>query len=213
MHTASEQWNSRIGPGTQEATDYTGRQIKKAAYKQQGSQYGWILEYIMPLDKGGADTTDNVWIVSYEAHLLRSGKITYTIDGVRYQVQKDGEGGYGIYKVGDKKINFWEREFGDVAEAEDFTGRVIQKGAFGQQWSRYGWDIDHIQPLSLGGKDADENKQIVHVMTNDEKADKTTFITEDGRQFQVQKTSRVEPAYWANGYDYSEKKYCIVEIK
>jgi hypothetical protein len=212
MATASEWWNHKIGQGVQDATDYTGRQIKKASYKQHGSQYGWILEYIMPLDKGGTDTADNIWIVSCEAHALRDGKITYAIDGKRYQVQKDGKGGYGVYKIGDKRLSFWEREFGNATEAEDFTGRIIHRGAYGQTGSRFGWDIDHIQPLSLGGKDAEDNKQIVHVVTNDEKADKTTFVSDDGRRFQVHKTSKVDERYWANEYDYSEKKYCMVEI-
>lgn len=213
MATANEWWNKYFDQGTQDATDYTGRLIKKAAYNQQGSQFGWVLEYIMPLDKGGTEPASNIWIVSYDAHILRNGKITYTIDGIRYQVQKNGKGGYGIYKIGDKKMNFWEKEFGDATIAEDFTGRTVHKGSYGQDNSHVGWDIDHIQPLSLGGKDTDENKQIAHVITNDEKKDKTTFVTEDGRQFQVQKTSKVDPKYWANGYDYSEKKYCMVEIE
>ncbi|MCH5148986.1 MAG: HNH endonuclease [Clostridiales bacterium] len=108
-------------------------------------------------------------------------------------------------------MDFWEKEFGNVEEAEDFAGRKILKSAFGQVNSKYGWDIDHIQPLSKGGTDTDANKQIVHVITNDEKADKTTFIIDD-ITYQVQKTSKSDKDYWANDYDYSNKKYCIVEI-
>ncbi len=209
---ASEWWVSLIGQGVQDATDYTGRQIKKSAYNQKGSAYGWVLEYVLPLDKGGSDSVDNIHIVSYETHILRNGRLTYTIDGTRYQVQKNDENGYSIYKIGDKKMSFWEKEFGDVEQAEDFTGRVVYKCAYGQNGSQYGWDIDHIQPLSKGGTDTDDNKQIVHVVTNDEKEDKTTFISENGKTYQVQKTSKNPSEYWANGYDYSNKKYCMVEI-
>lgn len=211
MATASEWWVSFFGQKVQEAKDYTGRQIKKSAYNQAGSSYGWVLEYILPLDNGGKNTADNVHIVSYEAFMLRDGRITYTIDGIRYQIQRDENNKYAIYKIGDKSMSFWEKEFGDVEEAEDFAGYKILKCAYGQINSRYGWDIDHIQPLSKGGTDTDDNKQIVHVKTNDEKADKTTFIIDD-RIYQVQKTSRSDEEYWANGYDYSNKKYCIVEI-
>lgn len=212
MATASEWWEHFFGKGVQDAKDYTGRPIKKAAFEQSGSAYGWVLEYILPLSKGGTKGVDNVHIVSYEAYSLRDGKITYTIDGTRYQVQKDGRGGRTIVKIGDKRMSFWESEFGDVEEAEDFTGRPILKCAYGQNNSRYGWDIDHIMPISKGGKDNDENKQIVHVDTNDEKQDKITFVSANGRTYQVQKVNNNPPEYWANGYDYSEKKYCMVEI-
>ena len=211
MATASEWWVFFFGQKVQDAKDYTGRLIKKSAYNQAGSAYGWVLEYILPLNKGGTDTANNIHIVSYEANILRDGRITYIIDGIRYQVQRDENNKYAIYKIGDKRMSFWEKEFGDVEEAEDFAGRKILKCAYGQTNSRFGWDIDHIQPLSKGGTDTDDNKQIVHVVTNDEKADKTTFIIDD-IIYQVQKTSKSDKDYWANDYDYSNKKYCIVEI-
>ncbi|MDR2046444.1 MAG: hypothetical protein LBP79_00820 [Clostridiales bacterium] len=208
--TASEWWVKFFGQGAQDANDYTGRTIKKAAYNQAGSQYGWVLEYILPLDQGGTKADDNLHIVSYEAHVLRDGKITYSIDGIRYQVQKDESGKRGVYKIGDKRVSFWEREFGDVTEATDFAGNKIIKSAYRNENSQYGWDIDHIQPLSKGGVDTDENKQIVHIFTNREKADKTTFVI-DGQQYQVRKTSKADEDEWAD-YDYSDKKYCIVQI-
>lgn len=210
MSTASEWWEYLLGKGVQDAQDYTGRAIKKSAYKQISSAYGWVLEYILPLDKGGSDTKNNIHIVSCAANMLRNGRITYTIDGVRYQVQKDSNGDYSIYKIGDKRMSFWEKEFGNVEEAVDFANRLIKKCAYGQVNSRYGWDIDHIKPLSKGGSDTDDNKQIVHVVTNDEKSDKNTFVI-DGSTYQVQKTSKSDERCWAN-YDYTDKKYCIVEI-
>lgn len=211
MASASEWWVYVFGQGVQDAKDYTGRQIKKSAYKQTGSAYGWVLEYILPLENGGTDTVDNIHIVSCEANILRDGRITYSIDGVRFQVQRNNNGKYSIYKIGDKKMSFWEKEFGNCTKAVDFAGRTILKGSYGQLNSQYGWDIDHIQPLSKGGTDTDENKQIVHVLTNDEKADKTTFIIDD-IIYQVQKTSRSDKKSWAN-YDYADKKYCIVEVE
>ena len=213
MATASQWWEAFFG-NKQDATDYTGRQIKKSAYGQKGSAYGWVLEYILPLNNGGTDIRANIHIVIREANVLRNGRLTYTIDGIRYQVQRNNKGSYSIFRIGDKRMSFWEKEFGDVQEAYDFVGRKILRGSFGQQGSKYGWDIDHIQPLSKGGTDNEENKQIVHIITNDEKADKTTFISDyDGQTYQVQKTSRNDSKYWANGYDYSDKKYCMVIIE
>ncbi len=66
MATASQWWEAFFGK-KQDETDYTGRQIKKAAYGQKGSAYGWVLEYILPPDNGGTDTQDNIHIVSCEA--------------------------------------------------------------------------------------------------------------------------------------------------
>lgn len=211
MTTASEFWVYFFGNGIQKRTDYTGRTILKSAYNQIGSAYGWVLEYILPLESGGSDTLDNIQIVSCEANVLRNGRLTYTIDGIRYQIQKDNSGQYAICKIGDKVISFWEREFGDAQEAEDFAGRKIIKRAYAQSNSRYGWNIDHIQPLSEGGKDNDENKQIVHINTNTQKADRITFSI-DGVTYQVQKTTYDNEKCWANDYDYSNKKYCIVAI-
>ena len=213
MATASEWWTSIFGRGVQEATDYTGRPVIKSAYNQAGSAYGWVLEYILPLDKGGKDTPNNVHIVSYEVNIIRNGKITWSVDNIRYQVKRDENGNPKVYKIGDKRMSFWEKEFGNCSEATDFAGRKIKKAAYGQNNSRYGWDIDHILPLSKGGSDSDDNKQIVHVLTNDEKSDKTTFLSANGCTYQVMKTSRVDGQYWANKYDYSQKKYCVVEIE
>ncbi len=207
--TVFEFWNQVYGDNVQDTKDYTGRPIKKVAYGQKNSRYGWVVEYILPLSNGGSDCIENMHIASIEAYYLRKGKLTFTIDGVRCQVQKS-DYGYSIYKIGDKKMDMWEREFGNVEKAEDFAGRTIYKSAKGNENSAYGWDIDHIMPLALGGKDNDENKQIVHLMTNDEKADKTTFEI-NGSIYQVKKTSKSDKRVWANGYDYSQKKYCIEE--
>lgn len=209
--TASEWWKFTFGECIQDALDYTGRQIKKAAYNQAGSKFGWVLEYILPLDKGGCKSTENIHIVSYEAFTRRDGKITYTIDGTRYQVQRNEQGNYSIYKIGDKRMDFWTKEFGNVKRATDFAGYEVDKSSYGDENSAYGWDIDHIQPLSKGGKDADENKQIVSIYVNREKSDKTTFIIDD-IQYQVRKTKNAYESEWAD-YDYSDKKYCVVEME
>ena len=74
MATASQWWEAFFGK-KQEATDYTGRQIKKSAYGQNGSAYGWVLEYILPLNNGGTYTQENIHIVSCEANAIRDGRL------------------------------------------------------------------------------------------------------------------------------------------
>jgi len=55
--------------------------------------------------------------------------------------------------------------------AHDYKGREIRKAAYGQEGSQYAWNIDHIKPKRKGGTDRIDNLQIVHILTNQEKAD------------------------------------------
>jgi len=212
----SQIWDELTGQGVHEATDYSGRQIKKMAYNQPSSKFGWIAEWILPLENGGSKNLDNIAIVHVISCLARENKLTYSINGVRWQIKKAKDGGHWYFKLGDKvkdrAMAFWSRELGDMTEAEDFAGYCINKGAYRDENSNYGWDIDHIQPLSKGGNDTDDNKQIVSIYVNREKADKTTFAINDER-YQIHKTTKVHSDYYANGYDYSDKKYCIVEVE
>ena len=106
------------------------------------------------------------------------------------------------------KQNFWQKEFGSKTSAIDFAGREIHKDAGSN--SKYSWDIDHIRPLSQGGTNTQDNMQIVHILTNDEKSDIYPTFKIGNKMYQVKKTKNTNPSEWANGYDYSEKKYCIV---
>lgn len=107
----------------------------------------------------------------------------------------------------------WERQFGNKTVAFDFEKREIHKEAYGQSNSRFGWDFDHILPKDDNGTDTLDNIQIVHVKTNDEKSNKSTFVSGNGKVYQVKKRSKTPKKDWAGGYDYSKKKYCMVEIK
>ena len=60
--TAMKLWDEKFGKET-EACDYTGREILKAAYGQEGSQYGWNIDHIKPKSRGGTDRIDNLQIV------------------------------------------------------------------------------------------------------------------------------------------------------
>lgn len=109
------------------------------------------------------------------------------------------------------KQQFWQKEFGNRTTAIDFAGREIHKDAFGTN-SRYSWDVDHIRPLSCDGTNTQDNMQIVHMLTNDEKGDNYPTFRIDKTLYQVKKKKNASPSEWANGYDYSDKKYCIVKL-
>ncbi|MDR2091666.1 MAG: hypothetical protein LBP62_08510 [Clostridiales bacterium] len=69
--------------------------------------------------------------------------VYFSIDGIRYQIQKDGNGKRAVYKIGDKRVSFWERKFGDAAETADFAGRKIIKSAHGDANSRYDYNGEY----------------------------------------------------------------------
>ena len=53
----------------------------------------------------------------------------------------------------------------------DKCGATIAKSAYGDHNSRFGWDIDHIYPVSQGGTDQVHNLQPLHWENNLSKGD------------------------------------------
>ncbi|MBD5550166.1 MAG: HNH endonuclease [Lachnospiraceae bacterium] len=81
----------------------------------------------------------------------------------------------------------WVQQFGKKQKAMDFSGREIAKAAYNDRNSNYGWNVDHILPLSRGGKTADHNLICCHILTNDEKADKFPCFKANAKEFEIQK--------------------------
>jgi hypothetical protein len=78
--------------------------------------------------------------------------------------KKRGETGMLDHK---KAMKLWEEVYGKAVEARDDRGRLINKAAYGQHGSQFGWDIHHKTPKNRGGTDAFGNLQIVHIITHD----------------------------------------------
>ena len=81
----------------------------------------------------------------------------------------------------------WGQQFGKRQKAIDFSGREIAKAAYNDRNSNYGWNVDHILPLSRGGKTADHNLICCHIRTNDEKADIFPCFKANEKVFEIQK--------------------------
>jgi len=65
-------------------------------------------------------------------------------------------------------MKLWKERYGKgVEEATDRRGRTMLKTAYGDEGSRFGWNIHHIRAISKGGTDAKENLEIVHVLTHE----------------------------------------------
>lgn len=82
-------------------------------------------------------------------------------------------------------MRLWNKQFGKATKVNDFTGRVIVKGAYNQRGSEYGWNVDHILPQSQGGKTADYNLICCHIKTNDEKANKFPCFVANNKKFEI----------------------------
>ncbi|MBF2754999.1 MAG: HNH endonuclease, partial [Gammaproteobacteria bacterium AqS3] len=53
----------------------------------------------------------------------------------------------------------------------DMCGKVMKHSEYGNTNSEYGWELDHIVPVSRGGSDELSNLQPLHWKTNREKAE------------------------------------------
>lgn len=69
------------------------------------------------------------------------------------------------------KDQVWNKTFGNRTEAYDYAGRKVKKSAYNSRDSQYGWNVDHIRPLSDGGKDVLCNAVACNIETNEEKSD------------------------------------------
>lgn len=67
-------WNTLFGKSTEQARDYKGREIRKAAYGQENSAFGWNLHHKKAKGQGGADTIENLEIVHVKTHVEFNGR-------------------------------------------------------------------------------------------------------------------------------------------
>lgn len=66
----------------------------------------------------------------------------------------------------------WEHWYGRRAtRAYDVAGAEIDKAAYGNRNSDYGWEVDHVIPISKGGTDDLSNLRPLHWQNNKAKGD------------------------------------------
>ena len=84
-------------------------------------------------------------------------------------------------------MRLWVKQFGKRQKATDFAGREMAKAAYNDRGSKYRWNVDHIFPVSKGGKTADYNLICCHMQTNSEKADRFPCFRANEKAFEIQK--------------------------
>ena len=80
----------------------------------------------------------------------------------------------------------WTQDYGKETKVQDFAGRIIYKAAYGDENSEYGWNLDHIFPLSRGGKTVTRNLICSHIITNSEKGNSYPVFIANGKKFEIQ---------------------------
>lgn len=92
-------------------------------------------------------------------------------------------------------IGIWDQIFPGQNEAIDYAGRKMMRSAIGNQNSRFCPTIDHIRPLSNGGKDCLANIVICNQKTNAEKADSFPNWTANSKRFQAKRVRGTSDEY------------------
>lgn len=86
----------------------------------------------------------------------------------------------------DMKDAVWEKKkpyytsllgSGDGDKGRDICGAEIHKDQYGRQ-TEFGWEIDHIKPISKGGTDDLSNLQPLHWENNSAKSDKIVNLSD-----------------------------------
>ena len=69
-----------------------------------------------------------------------------------------------------RKVAAWNKASFVVGWPSDYRmdafGNVMRWGDYGDRSSAYGWEIDHIVPVALGGGDGPENLRALHWRNN-----------------------------------------------
>ena len=82
-------------------------------------------------------------------------------------------------------MRLWNKNYGKRIQMKDFAGREMLKAAYDDRNSEFGWNLDHIYPVSKGGKTSDYNLICCNIRTNDEKANRFPVFKANGKKFQI----------------------------
>lgn len=92
-------------------------------------------------------------------------------------------------------IEIWNEVYGKLEEVKDYAGRLMKKSACGNPDSSFHPTLDHIRPISNGGKDIKGNLKICHTQTNQEKGDNFPHWKANGKKFKAVKKKGKSDSY------------------
>ncbi len=86
--TAMRLWNKQFGKATA-VNDFTGRAIRKGAYNDRNSEYGWNVDHILPQSKGGVTADHNLIVCHISTNDEKADKFPcFNANGISFQIVK-----------------------------------------------------------------------------------------------------------------------------
>lgn len=182
-------WAMQFGD-VDDALDYSGRKIKKCAYNDRNSLFGWNIDHILPKSQGGKNEENNLICCHIKTNDEKADNFpVFTANGKTFQIIKKGK----LWVIEEVKkqnktdnamaLNVWQLLFGKAGQAEDFAGRTVYKEHYKKIGSNFAWDI----APSIESKPLDYNNVfLANVTTIEEKAGKPAFKAND-KVFTVKK--------------------------
>ena len=83
-------------------------------------------------------------------------------------------------------MKIWQIGFGKAVETVDFAGRKINKSAYEQKFSKFGWTVVYKLPKSAGGTNDIGNFICVHLKTAEEKGDSYPYFTVNDKKYGIE---------------------------
>lgn len=108
-------------------------------------------------------------------------------------------------------LKLWENAFGKAVEVADFAGRKINKSAYDQKSSKYGWEVAFILPKVNGGRDVQDNLLCIHVETANEKGDEFPCFVANDRKYRISQSE--ENGKWSIDLAVDEESIAEQEAK
>ncbi len=88
-------------------------------------------------------------------------------------------------------LKLWEKRYGQQTRLSDFADYLMDKSAYNNPNSEYGWNLHHKQPIAKGGSDDELNLEITSIYVNSEISDRTSFVIDDV-EYEVQRVQKPE---------------------
>jgi hypothetical protein len=96
--------------------DYGNTTLKRHLPGGESFYYGWTIDHILPIAKGGDNSLNNFEIMHWQNNSKKADKTSFIINNVEYEVYRckvtiDGYNGYGIQEKNSKTRVDWKAKY------------------------------------------------------------------------------------------------------